>query len=400
MSGTFLALLGNVYLLMCIRWVRRQAMTANLRLSLSLAGSDAWAAILLLNGWAVNNVIPYMLKIRFGEWIRCYYLVLELLRLSGMITSAVHLLALALNHFFSIISPLKYQTTVTPAFSHVSIALLWLAPMLSMFVLASAYEGDGFRTSMCGILFYYNFSFRLIVFLQFAAPLVVMLLIYTYILVRLSVARRRCALLQRPIRPSGRINSDVSLLSATDQARSSISSNYKERKRLGFRKVSAESGNSAAGQSYRSRNRDEHRLSFGYNRARKQSTESRMSTNFSFNRLSAVKHKLKAVTTTLLILGTFVVGWLPAVFMFILVCRDCTVKLTQDNMAYVFAGNTLVNTLIVSKLILNPFIYAYRLAEIRYALWVMHATRLGRRPLDISRLPTKFRRMAPSVSAK
>lgn len=158
------------------------------------------------------------------------------------------------------------------------------------------------------------------------------------------------------------------------------------------RKQSSDS-RSSIGSHYKSNQQN----STNYKRSRKQSSESRSSFQFNFNRLSAVRHKIKAVVTTLLILGTFAVGWLPAVFVFVLICWDCVYVPQKSNTMQLFVLNVFVNTLIVSKLILNPFIYAYRLSEIRYALWIMHETRFGRRPLDVNRLPSKFRKMAPNL---
>ncbi|XP_063244833.1 trace amine-associated receptor 3-like [Bacillus rossius redtenbacheri] len=81
---------------------------------------------------------------------------------------------------------------------------------------------------------------------------------------------------------------------------------------------------------------------------------------------------VKAVHTTLLILGSFVVGWLPAVTVFVLVCYDCAVTLDSISILQLVPVNTVVNLLVICKTLLNPIIYAARMQEIKIAIRLMN----------------------------
>ncbi|KAK0092407.1 hypothetical protein PV326_001517 [Microctonus aethiopoides] len=86
---------------------------------------------------------------------------------------------------------------------------------------------------------------------------------------------------------------------------------------------------------------------------------------------------VKAVYTTLYILGSFVVGWMPATFLFVLVCEDCALKFD------IFTGNAKFiiynasNCLIIFKTLVNPIIYAARMHEIQLATRRMHSKFCG-----------------------
>lgn len=76
---------------------------------------------------------------------------------------------------------------------------------------------------------------------------------------------------------------------------------------------------------------------------------------------------VKAIYTTLLILGSYVVGLMPAVLVFILICDDCvfpfqTTSQGRKNMFFVYV---FVNFLVILKSLLNPIIYAARMQEIK-----------------------------------
>ncbi|GIY94172.1 g_PROTEIN_RECEP_F1_2 domain-containing protein [Caerostris extrusa] len=89
-------------------------------------------------------------------------------------------------------------------------------------------------------------------------------------------------------------------------------------------------------------------------------------------------HKsVKAVITTLLILGTYVVGWMPAVIFFVLTCLDCPIPLTQIQLWVRVNVAIFINCMIVVKSFLDPIIYVARMPEIKNALGVMCKTRCG-----------------------
>ncbi|KAK9499357.1 hypothetical protein O3M35_002405 [Rhynocoris fuscipes] len=79
----------------------------------------------------------------------------------------------------------------------------------------------------------------------------------------------------------------------------------------------------------------------------------------------------KALRTTLLIVGTVVLGWLPATLYFYLVCDDCIFKLNWDPPIVRLFTNAFINSLIMLKTTLNSYIYAARMHEIKAALKLM-----------------------------
>lgn len=116
-------------------------------------------------------------------------------------------------------------------------------------------------------------------------------------------------------------------------------------------------------------------------------------------RMNSIRIRMKAVTTTLLIVGTFGLGWLPSVIFFVTVCTNCLV--TNVGAKKMFYINVVFNSLIILKLLINPLIYGFRILEIRYALWLMYAGRCRRIPQGSRPLPKQFQAIscAYSVSA-
>ncbi|CAL1287554.1 unnamed protein product [Larinioides sclopetarius] len=89
-------------------------------------------------------------------------------------------------------------------------------------------------------------------------------------------------------------------------------------------------------------------------------------------------HKsVKAVITTLLILGTYVVGWMPAVLFFVLTCLDCPIPVTEIQLWVRVHVAIFINSMIVVKSFLDPIIYVARMPEIKGALDAMYRTRCG-----------------------
>lgn len=86
---------------------------------------------------------------------------------------------------------------------------------------------------------------------------------------------------------------------------------------------------------------------------------------------------VKAIHTTLYILGSFVIGWMPAVMMFILVCNDCVLQLNGVSDSVKFFYYCIINCLIILKTLVNPIIYAARMHEIKIATRRMHEALCG-----------------------
>lgn len=85
-------------------------------LSLNLATTDCLASIFIATGLLVNSYLPVVLKVDMGR-SQCRALILEIFRLSAIISSAMHLLSLALVHYKGIVKPLHYRFVTLFLFS-------------------------------------------------------------------------------------------------------------------------------------------------------------------------------------------------------------------------------------------------------------------------------------------
>lgn len=89
-------------------------------------------------------------------------------------------------------------------------------------------------------------------------------------------------------------------------------------------------------------------------------------------------HKsVKAIITTLLILGTYLLGWMPAVLYFILTCLECPIPFQQLTVWVRVPVGIFINSMIVMKNFVDPIIYVVRMPEIKGALRRLYRTRCG-----------------------
>lgn len=77
-------------------------------LSLNLAATDGLASFFIGLGLIVNSFLPVVFGVNMAKQ-NCFVLVVENLRMSALIASALHLLALALVHYKGIANPLHYR---------------------------------------------------------------------------------------------------------------------------------------------------------------------------------------------------------------------------------------------------------------------------------------------------
>ncbi|XP_015608084.1 trace amine-associated receptor 8a [Cephus cinctus] len=85
------------------------------------------------------------------------------------------------------------------------------------------------------------------------------------------------------------------------------------------------------------------------------------------NSSQQMARSVKAIHTTLYILGSYVVGWMPGTILYTLVCKDCLLDLSGLTKNGIFFVICAVNLLIILKTIVNPIIYAARMQEIKVA---------------------------------
>uniref|UniRef100_A0A1I7XRG1 G_PROTEIN_RECEP_F1_2 domain-containing protein n=1 Tax=Heterorhabditis bacteriophora TaxID=37862 RepID=A0A1I7XRG1_HETBA len=208
-----MAIVGNGVIVLSAPWLS-PPVSPYLKLCISLAAADMWAASLLITGGidlqsfvtiiftyvflvylrnfripslVVNSYIPVVLG--HQKTSRCVDAWLEMFRISGMLTSDMHLFALAINQFVGTMWPLKYKIMVTTRRIRYIILSLWLVPLLFVFCWFVAAENDGLRHEKCQFFFYNRFPFRITIFLIFMLPLIATLLIYGLILSNLLKAK-------------------------------------------------------------------------------------------------------------------------------------------------------------------------------------------------------------------
>ncbi|KAH7981174.1 hypothetical protein HPB49_022175 [Dermacentor silvarum] len=278
--GCSLAFVFNAGVLLSLRWLRRPV-SPTLCFSLSLTFADAYSALLLATGLVLNSYLP-VYGVSLGSQARCIVLVLEVFRLSGLLASAFHLLALAVNHYVGILRPLHYAAMVTRRSSELAIAVLWAVPVLVFLVYFASVPGQGLQSPGCvQVDFVRGRAFSLTLLALFSSPLAVMTFIYSHIFV--IIRRHRAGLVSFP--------------------------------------------------SARQLNRN-----------------------------------VKAAYTTLWILGTYLIGWMPAVAFIVLTCTDCAFPIYDLPMRTRMTLGILTNALIISKGLIDPFIYAARMFEVKEAL--------------------------------
>ncbi|KAF7638568.1 G_PROTEIN_RECEP_F1_2 domain-containing protein, partial [Meloidogyne graminicola] len=154
-----MAVIGNGLIVISSKWLSIEASHYNW-LCISLAGSDCWAAILLIIGLLINSYMPIVLKIYLKKG-KCLAAFLEIFRISGMLTSNLHILALASNQFLGICYPLLYKTTITTERIKTIILFIWLIPIGFVGTWFISIPGDNLFSFGCKYEFYTHLPFPL-----------------------------------------------------------------------------------------------------------------------------------------------------------------------------------------------------------------------------------------------
>ncbi|CAM1292201.1 Uncharacterised protein g357 [Pycnogonum litorale] len=81
-----------------------------------------------------------------------------------------------------------------------------------------------------------------------------------------------------------------------------------------------------------------------------------------------LKKNVKAIVTTLLILGTYVLGWMPAVVIYVTFCSNCVYPPSFIPTRVFIIINIIINSLIILKSSIDSLVYAIRNREIHRAL--------------------------------
>lgn len=302
-----LAMCVNCVVIVSVYWIR-SPMTPNLKISLSLAIADAVSS-------SMTGLMLFLDEIQISEHLGVFPCLIELIRLSGIVITVLHLLALSLNHYIGIMKPLHYNSIVTKRKVSTVIALLWICPIILLVILCTIesrgtlFENIQHNTSSGQI--FTTFLARMSYGTLFFCPIVLMVFCYTHILITVRNQQKKWNNLSR-------------LGSSRNKGRN----------------VNGRSSSQKA-------NREQIRL----------------------------QGNIKAIKTTLLILGSCFIGWMPALLFFILMCRnDCPINgetlntLNQDYKYEVMTLRLIDNMLVIMKMLANPIIYTIRMKEIKVRL--------------------------------
>nr|CAH7740386.1 unnamed protein product [Callosobruchus chinensis] len=304
-----LAMCLNTIVVISVYWIRTP-LKPNLKISLSLAIADAISS-------SMTGVLLFTEKIDAIEEMGMLPCIIELIRLTGIVITVLHLLALSLNHYIGILKPLHYNVIVTKRKVTTVIGFLWLLPLLLVLILSTV-ENHGLLlkniiNNTCNEEIFTTFISRLSYSMLFFLPIVLMIFCYGHILVAVRKQQNKWKKLSR----LGSTKSKGKIKASNDKV-------DKEQARL--------QGN------------------------------------------------IKAINTTLLILGSCFVGWLPGLMFFILLCTDCPINgdalkmLNRDYKYEVTIARLVENMLIILKMFANPIIYTIRIKEIKHSTGRMYLT--------------------------
>ncbi|KAG5887521.1 hypothetical protein JTB14_022133 [Gonioctena quinquepunctata] len=300
-----LAMCVNCLVIFSVHWIRTP-MTPNLKISLSLAIADVVSS-------SMTGLLLLMDKLNVMEDAGVFPCLIELTRLSGILITVLHLLALSFNHYIGIMKPLHYNVIVTKRKVSAVIATLWVVPVVMVIILSTAENNwkliESINHNTCTIEIFTTFAVRLSYSTFFFCPIVLMVFCYTHILIAVRNQQNRWKNLSR----SGSSRSKGRTIKPTGSQRA-----MREHARL--------QGN------------------------------------------------IKAINTTLLILGSCFIGWMPALMFYILSCGDCPISgealhtLNRDYKFEVMMLRLIENILIIMKMFANPIIYTIRIKEIKVSI--------------------------------
>ncbi|XP_054168118.1 D(2) dopamine receptor-like [Oppia nitens] len=369
-------------------------------LSLNLATTDSLASIFIATGLVVNSYLPVVFEIDMGA-SKCSLLIIEIFRLSSLISSAMHLLSLALVHYKGIVKPLHYRAVIfcsqhRTRSIHLMSIICWTLPALMFGIYFTSIPCQGFLSAECNLHFVLTRQYRMIIVISFCVPLLIMLFLYVRIFTIIKSHQQ-----QRSVTGSVRsFNRNTSVIST--QSRESSSSPPliigKKKPMIASLKLctlctngntggTTETADNAAnagllngGHSHGGHIYDNitaiaiekdtpngnHRKSLHLS-IRSNATIN--STKYCFRPKQQVHNNTKALTTTLLILGTYLLCWIPAVMYFALTCvNGCPFPILQVNMKLRIIFSFITNSLVILKAIVDPFIYTYRMKEMKLAV--------------------------------
>ncbi|XP_034255290.1 5-hydroxytryptamine receptor 1A-like [Thrips palmi] len=378
------SVLNNACVLLSTCWIKRRPLSITMRISLSLTGADTIASFLLGVSWFINNILNTLVPpdldtylpiwhetqcVRYApERLTCVKLALEALRLGAVLVTMLHLLALASNHYLGALRPL--HSHVRHAYLVVGLTAIWIVPEAALFAYFSSFEDDGFRAQgNCGYKFLTQYGFHITFSLTFFFVLILMICIYVHIYIIVQRHERN----RHRFRRTGSSHQRAELRHLNGRAEAKADARAEGRAHRQVQRTAtdpggpggwASSGGSLPESVGAEPNGHASHATAAASLMRGSGARSRRGGSPAFRR------NKKAIKTTLFILGSYLIGWMPAVVSFMLVCdKDCLIpRDTLDfNSIYTVIVFWSFNMLIVIKTLANSFIYTSRMKDIKDA---------------------------------
>lgn len=360
------SVLNNACVLLSTCWIKRRPLSTTMRISLSLTGADTISSFFLGVSYFINNILNSVAPQDtfdvvyhknecyrvFPERLTCVKLALEALRLGAVLVTMLHLLALASNHYLGALRPL--HSHVRHAYLCVGLAAIWILPEATLFAYFASFEDDGFRApGNCGYQFLTHYDFHITFSLFFFFVLMIMICIYVHIYIIVQRHERN----RHRFRRTGSTHQRAELRQLNGRAHMLV------------QRAATDPGGAAAG---------------GWGAAEAPGPEPNGGTADHSSAASSLmrsarsrrggspqfRRNKKAIVTTLFILGSYLIGWMPGVISFMLVCdKDCLIprETLQVNSIPTLLIFWSVNMLIVIKTLANSFIYTSRMRDIKDA---------------------------------
>ncbi|XP_074596952.1 uncharacterized protein LOC141852015 [Brevipalpus obovatus] len=316
-------------LLVILRNTRTMKTSPVLILSLNLAATDGINSLI-----ATYHMFRIYLELGFQvlQMSKCESLILETCRLSSYLASFLHLLALTWLHYEATINPLHHR--LKSIFHdrmaiHALSLLAWSVSIAFFTMYFFSIPCQGFRVHNCPPNFFLYWSFRRTLLICYTAPLAFMIAAYLRILIALHFGPKVPQILM-------------------SQNGSRKESNLNKHKSIESKKNSpAVNDLDINKQSDINKNNSKSNICYSDNS----------------------RHTKRAIVTSLIIIGTYLCCLIPNLAWLSLTCMDgCPLPALKQSSTLKFTVGYVTQFLIIMKGIVDPFIYSYRLKEVRYAM--------------------------------
>ncbi|XP_053205527.1 octopamine receptor beta-2R-like isoform X2 [Panonychus citri] len=269
---------------------------------------------ILLNGVLIKGI----------QLNRCILLTIEVIRLTSLFASVLHLLALTWLHYQGTVNPIHHRlTSLYQRSENIKYVTLtcWLIPFIIFIFIFSSTSCQGYRSQDCDFTFLLGWHFRSTILLLFGTPWLLMIVAYLHIFWTLEMAQKLTCSLNN--NNSKQINNNSNNLNVNNSNNNNTLVN---------------------------------------------NNPINITNNTNLTRRIDKSYR-KAITTSLIIIITYLIGWMPAIIWYAISCIDgCPYPLySQTSSTRAYLGFITTGS-VVAKPIVDPLIYSYRYREVRMAI--------------------------------